>query len=88
MSANGKVVQDVSGTVTTWEGSTDTTNWGWTIGGGAEYGIDNWSLGLEYLYVDLGSAEWNGDVIADSRFKGSTEYAFSTVRASVKYRFH
>ena len=39
--------------------STDANNWGWTVGAGMEYGIDNWSLGVEYLYVDLGSAEWD-----------------------------
>jgi outer membrane immunogenic protein len=88
MSADGKVVQDVSGDITTWKGSTDTTNWGWTVGGGAEYGMDNWSLGLEYLYVDLGSAEWNGALIDESRLKGNADYAFSTVRASLRYRFH
>ena len=87
MSANGKVVQDVSGTVTTWKGSTDTTNWGWTVGGGLEYGIDNWSLGVEYLYVDLGSAEWDSNLIDQSKLKGNVDYAFSTVRASVRYRF-
>ena len=69
-----------------WKGSADATNWGWTVGGGAEYGVDNWSLGLEYLYVDLG----NGDYSATARngiLKGSADYAFSTVRATVKYRF-
>jgi len=88
MSADGKVTQNYAGDITTWKASTDTTNWGWTVGAGAEYGIDNWSLGLEYLYVDLGTAEWNSDVIGDSRLKGNVDYAFSTVRASVKYRFH
>ena len=60
---------------------------GWTVGAGAEYGIDNWSIGLEYLYVDLGDAEWDGNVIDTAEFKGNADYAFSTVRASVKYRF-
>ena len=83
MEADGKLVigDDV------WKGSTEATNWGWTIGAGAEYGIDNWSLGLEYLYVDLGDAEWDSNVIEDNKFKGSADYAFSTVRATVKYRF-
>ena len=83
MEADGKLVvgEDV------WKGSTEATNWGWTVGAGAEYGIDNWSLGLEYLYVDLGDAEWDSNVIEDAAFKGSADYAFSTVRATVKYRF-
>lgn len=87
MSADGKVIEDSPDGITTWSGSTDTTNWGWTVGGGAEYGMDNWSLGLEYLYVDLGSAEWSGGSGEDSRLKGDADYAFSTVRASVRYRF-
>ena len=44
-----------------WNDSADDVNWGWTIGAGVEYGIDNWSLGLEYLYVDLGEADWDAD---------------------------
>jgi outer membrane immunogenic protein len=90
MSADGKVNASYLGdTVGTFKGSTDSTNWGWTVGGGAEYGIDNWSLGLEYLYVDLGSGQWNGnnDLFDASTLKGDTDYAFSTVRATVKYRF-
>ena len=83
MQADGKLV--IGDNV--WKGSTETTNWGWTVGGGAEYGIDNWSLGLEYLYVDLGDAEWDSNVIDDNKFKGNADYAFSTVRATVKYRF-
>jgi len=32
------------------------TKIGWTIGGGAEYALDNkWALKIEYLYLDLGS---------------------------------
>jgi outer membrane immunogenic protein len=35
--------------------STDDTRVGWTIGAGAEAALDqNWSVKLEYLYVDLG----------------------------------
>jgi outer membrane immunogenic protein len=37
-------------------GSDSTTKFGWTVGAGAELMVDrNWSVGLEYLYVDLGS---------------------------------
>ena len=90
MSADGKVTASNLGTtVGTFKGSTDSTNWGWTVGGGAEYGIDQWSLGVEYLYVDLGDAQWNGNnaLFDASTLKGSADYAFSTVRATVKYRF-
>jgi len=30
---------------------------GWTAGAGAQVGLGQWSLGLEYLYVDLGKAK-------------------------------
>ena len=59
---------------------------GWTVGGGVEYGLpaSSWSLSLEYLYADLGSAtcdashcgvETNADLKAD------------LVRAGIKYHF-
>ena len=33
------------------------TNFGWTVGAGTELMLDrSWSVGLEYLYVDLGSS--------------------------------
>jgi outer membrane immunogenic protein len=81
-----------------YSGSTSSTNWGWTAGAGVEYGIDNWSLGIEYLYVDLGSAEWDGDLIesaddtdsallANVEGNGEVDYQFSVVRATAKIRF-
>ena len=89
VSAKGKVTADDGLDLYAWKGSIDSTNWGWTIGAGAEYGVDNWGLGLEYLYADLGSGQWNGsnDVFGSSRLKGDADFAFSTVRATVKYRF-
>jgi outer membrane immunogenic protein len=95
MSADGhlKITDTESGDYVKWDGSSDSTNFGWTIGAGMEYGIDNWSLGLEYLFVDLGSAEWNGSAggpladHVDSSVKGSVDYQFSVVRATAKLRF-
>lgn len=93
MDANGKVTASLlDGTeIDSWKGSTSQTNWGWTVGGGVEYGIDKWSLGLEYLYVDLGNGEWKDNSVDlqshSYDLKGDVDYAFSTVRATVKYRF-
>ena len=76
-----------------WDGSADDVNWGWTIGAGVEYGIDNWSLGVEYLFVDLGEADWdsdnNGPASNFDNFsaEGSVDYQFSVVRATAKIRF-
>ena len=80
--------------------STDDVNWGWTIGAGVEYGIENWSLGVEYLFVDLGSADWdNGfsrsaianqdikDALDNTSGEGSADFQFSVVRATAKLRF-
>lgn len=76
-----------------WKGSTSTMNWGWTAGAGLEYGISNVSFGLEYLYVDLGSAEWDSDptgtipdIIDNSSAKGSADYQFSLFRATAKLK--
>ena len=94
MSAEGNVKAKYGPDDVTWDGSTDSTNWGWTIGAGMEYGIDNWSLGVEYLFVDLGSAEWDADrsgpladMAQDTDAKGSVDYQFSVVRATAKLRF-
>jgi opacity protein-like surface antigen len=36
--------------------STTATNWGWTIGGGVEHALlPNWTVKLEYNYIDVGS---------------------------------
>ena len=79
-----------------WDGSADTVNWGWTIGAGMEYGIDNWSLGVEYLYVDLGDADWDADLngpgaqgldLQNASSEASVDYQFSVVRATAKLRF-
>ena len=78
-------------------GSESDTNIGWTIGAGMEWGFDNWTLGAEYLYVDLGSADFDhradlADVageIGDARITGSADvdYQFSVVRATAKWKF-
>lgn len=73
--------------------SADDVNFGWTAGAGVEYGISNWSLGVEYLYVDLGETDWSANFTgtapdkADFKTKGSVDYQFSTVRATAKLRF-
>lgn len=93
MSADGQVKFDSVEGSAKWDGSTDSTNFGWTAGAGMEYGLDRWTLGVEYLFVDLGSAEWDGDnnlpnnIVDKSDAKGSVDYQFSVVRATAKLRF-
>lgn len=73
------------------EADEDTVNWGWTAGGGVEIGFDRFSVGAEYLYVDLGSADWETnsvDVINSSGdANGDVDWQFSVVRATAKMRF-
>lgn len=83
----------------TWSSEREAWKMGWTLGAGLEYAVDRWTLGLEYLYVDLNSYEWgsNGDVNLNDgilqtdwsqvREKGRADYAFSVARATFKYRF-
>lgn len=89
-----QAVDVATGETGKWKGSTNATNWGWTAGAGLEYGISNVSFGLEYLYVDLGTAEWSGkpsdlaaDIANNSQLKGSADYQFSITRATAKLHF-
>jgi len=57
------------------------TNAGWTLGAGAEMGLDrNWSAKIEYLYVDLANSNF---VITGA----SNGYRFGFIRAGINYRF-
>ncbi|PZF76825.1 hypothetical protein DK847_10145 [Aestuariivirga litoralis] len=89
-----KAIDLATGDVAKWKGSTEATNWGWTAGAGLEYGISNVSFGLEYLWVDLGTADWSGDLsgtlddaFGNTRVKGEADYQFSITRATAKLHF-
>lgn len=73
-------------------GSNEETRAGWTLGAGTEYAWGPWSLGLEYLYMDLGHSN------AAIQFTGypganldsvtvSSGNSINIVRALVNYRF-
>jgi outer membrane immunogenic protein len=90
--ANGKINVDTGEGTDSWKGTTSNTNVGWTIGGGAEYAIDpNWTIGAEYLYVDLGNPDMNFEQTAaetiHEKIDGKVNVAFSVVRATLKYKF-
>lgn len=99
LSAKESVNASNDGEYATWSGSNEGWRLGWTVGAGVEYGVDRWVLGAEYLYVDLGSAEWTSpsnvftatdsvnDAWADVEQKGSVDYRFGVARATLKYRF-
>ncbi len=74
------------------------TKVGWAVGGGMEYRFDrNWSVGAEYLYVDLGSDTVRTSVGAGNDLSGyellypatSVLYdeTFSVARVILNYRF-
>ena len=52
---NGPGIAIPAGTFVATDGGT-TTRWGWTVGGGIEWAFNqNWSIGGEYRYTDLGN---------------------------------
>ena len=61
-------------------------DWGWTLGGGVEYAINNnWTTRLEYRYTDFGK---NSFSLAPA-FGGSerAKNTFHTVRLGLTYKF-
>jgi len=74
------------------------TRLGWVAGAGIEYALDdNWSVGAEYTYTDLGSmsvsnpityfpALGSGELI-DTQFQNEFKLSAHALRMSVNYRF-
>lgn len=67
--------------------SNSTTNWGWTIGAGVEYAMtNNWTLKVEYLYMDLG--DLNRTIVGDNAsLSNSTSFELHTLKAGINYKF-
>lgn len=73
-----------------WQTSVDETKLGWTLGAGTEYGWHNWSIGLEGLFVDLGTIKAeskSASVLGTFDARSSADVRFSTVRAVIRLRF-
>ena len=76
-----------------WTGDERNVNWGWTLGAGLDYAVDdNFIIGAEYLYVDLGSNDdWDIDANAGnglvSDVSGNLDTAFSVFRVTGKWKF-
>ncbi|SKA16356.1 outer membrane protein [Consotaella salsifontis] len=68
----------------------DSDDFGYTVGGGVEFlATPNLSLGVEYLYTNLGDHDFDVDGGAgDVDFKSSSDLDFHTVWAKVSYRFN
>jgi outer membrane immunogenic protein len=72
-------------------GSTNTTQAGWTVGGGVEWALwdNNWTGKVEYLYVDLGTVNNAFTGIAPlTPITTSAHITDNIVRAGLNYHFH
>lgn len=66
----------------------DDTTFGWTVGGGIEWAIDDrWSVKAEYLYVDLGKPSIDGNNTLATPGVGTDNYDFSVARLGVNFGF-
>ena len=66
-------------------GSATKTKAGYAIGGGAEYAmLSNWSVKLEYLYVDLGKFDCGASCGAAP---DNISFKTNIVRGGLNYRF-
>lgn len=64
------------------------TRLGWIVGAGVEYGLaQNWSLKLEYNYIDLGKESVNLTSPAGIQFVFDQSQQVHLVKAGVNYRF-
>lgn len=69
-------------------GDTSKTKIGWTAGLGVEYALrSNWSVKLEYLYVNLGSFDCGINCGGGAGTAENISFKANLVRAGVNYRF-
>jgi len=72
-------------------GSSSSVRAGWTVGAGVEALLgSNWSVKLEYLYVDLGrrSADLPASTVPGIVFTTSTEFREQIARVGLNYHFN
>jgi outer membrane immunogenic protein len=69
-------------------GSKTDTLWGWTLGGGLEWGSGPWSAKIEYLHYDLGNVTLvYGDGLSPGLISANKNFSGDIVRGGVNYRF-
>ena len=65
------------------------TRVGWTVGAGAEVAIDrNWSVKIEYLYMDLGSFGGSSSATVVTNALNTPAPAFNTVTTTTTTGFN
>ena len=69
-------------------GTWTSTNVGWTVGAGVESALGaNWSVKLEYLYMDLGSVGGSSATVGLNKWVFDTKFTDSLVRVGLNYKF-
>jgi outer membrane immunogenic protein len=69
-------------------GTWSQTNVGWTVGAGAEAALGaNWSVKLEYLYMDLGSVGGSSATVGLNKWVFDTKFTDNIVRVGLNYKF-
>jgi outer membrane immunogenic protein len=72
-------------------GTKNSTQVGWTIGGGIEHAFaPNWSAKIEYNYVDLGKSSENFNFVTTGgslTFRPDIEHKLQIVKVGANYRF-
>lgn len=69
-------------------GSATKTKFGYTLGAGVEYAMmANWSVKLEYLYVDLGKFDCGIACGGAATTADNVSFKANVVRGGVNYRF-
>jgi outer membrane immunogenic protein len=84
---------DASLVPVTFTGATSDTKTGWTAGAGIEYALSpNWTVGAEYLYVDLGTisvteTQATGAATLASTFTSGSKFRDNIARLIINYKF-
>jgi len=69
-------------------GDASKTQIGWTAGAGVEYAMwSNWSVKLEYLYMDLGKFDCGASCTGVAGTSDNVSFNANIVRAGLNYRF-
>jgi outer membrane immunogenic protein len=76
--------------VVSFAGSNSTTRAGWAAGAGLDYGLTpNWTIGVEYLYIDLGHVSYTETqaTFPAASLTVSNHAAANIARATLNYKF-
>jgi outer membrane immunogenic protein len=81
------------GNFAVYAGSNSAINIGWAAGAGVEVGLTpNWTVGVEYLHIDLGNIstsaiQVSGLTVFPATFTANSNFAADIVRGTVNFKF-